>query len=368
MLFIIADVTLSEFGKYALMTLDEWTSILHLASKWGFESIQSLALKELLPLASPVDKIVLGRKYGFDDWLIPAFVAVCARAEPLSLAEAKRMDGEDVARIYQAREKVRGSSIAIATEVAEAAVGCIFGNYKAATGFTPADMNTPACDTSSTAKVVNLRPESSNAVKTLAETPATSLPADDDKVDDGLMEALATWSRICSQFNDSNFHHLPTGHYAQRGYYLHPQYVEYQVDYESILTYLGSSQLQPTSVCRFLSVVLQSDLNTKRGTFCTHLYADLHDRMSKVALGSVGLGAHAPVGKTEFTRMVNELCPELVDYECTRQDARDPFNYRLKPTRLVINLSDAGLLTGTTWSACLGHLIPLSARPEPYLL
>jgi hypothetical protein len=125
----------------------------------GFESMRSLALRELLPLASPADKIVLGRKHGFDDWLTPAFVAVCARAEPLSLAEAKRMYVEDVACIYQAREQARGSSTAVATKAAQDAVSCVFEHHEASTASTCACTVDPTTGTSSNTIEFNLHHE-----------------------------------------------------------------------------------------------------------------------------------------------------------------------------------------------------------------
>jgi hypothetical protein len=363
-----ADITFSEFGKYTLTTLDEWTSVLHLASKWGFKSMRTLALRKLLPLASPVDKIVLGRKYGFDDWLTPAFVAVCARAEPLSLAEAKRMDGEDVARIYQAREKARGSSISVSTEAAQEAVDCVFGNSEATTATSHFKKDDAGHRTSSTADILDLHPESACTGGVFSGTLVTDEPADDVEVDDGLMEALATWSRICSQFNDSNFDHLPTGYYVRCGYSLHPQYMKYKVDYKSLLTYVGGPQLQAASLRRFLSVVLQSGLNRTRGAFCAQLYTDLHNRMNEDSTGTVGIGAHTTIEETSLARMVNELCLELVSYECSLQDASDPFGYRHRPASLVTNLINANLLTNATLRACFTHLIPVLVHPDTRFL
>jgi hypothetical protein len=362
-------ILVSDFGQHTLTTLDEWTSVLHLASKWGFESMRSLALRELLPLASPVDKIVLGRKYGFDDWLTPAFVAVCARAEPLSLAEAKRMDIDDVARIYLAREQARDSSMIIAVEMAQKAVACVFGIKEEGAVTSNPDMDDFTHDKISTTNDLAHCHHSSYAREVLSEHVATDLLADNVEVDDDLMEALATWSRISSRLHQyPGFRYSPIDPHNQRGCQNHSLYMEHRADYESLLKYVGGPQLQATSLRRFLSVILQSDLHRKRATFCIELFTDLRNRMNEELPGSAGISTHNPVGKAEFTHMVNELCLELIGYECTLDDTTRPFNCRQRPARLVTNLSNADLLTGTTWRACFSYLVPLPAHPDFYLL
>lgn len=99
----------SEYGKFLASTLDEWASILHLSSKWGFGAIRALAVREVFALASPVDKIVLGRKYTMHDWLFDALVEVCERPEPLTLEEGRRLGMDDVIRIYRARQTLASS-------------------------------------------------------------------------------------------------------------------------------------------------------------------------------------------------------------------------------------------------------------------
>jgi hypothetical protein len=365
MLANFADITLSEFGTYGLTTLDQWESVLHLASKWGFESILSLALREILPLASAVDKIVLGRKYGFDDWLTPAFVAVCARAEPLSLEEAKRMDGEDVARIYQAREQARGSSTAVAMEVAQKAVACVFGNEEEVSTTTGLDIDDTVRNTSSTINNLASFPERPDARELSSEHVTMDLSADDLEVDNDLMKALAIWSRICSQLENSNFDHDASGPYNQLGYSHYNLYHAYRADYKSLLTYIVGPQLKAAPLRHLLSIFLQSDLHKHRGTFFTQLFTDIRTRMKEdPAPVSVGTNDLAPVRKTVLRDMVNELCLELVKYDCTFEAPPDLFSCRHRPASLVTNLANASLLTDTTLRACFIHLVPLLDLPD----
>ncbi|KZT27200.1 hypothetical protein NEOLEDRAFT_1131229 [Neolentinus lepideus HHB14362 ss-1] len=93
-----------SFSRDTPKTLDEWTSILALSTQWGFNSIRTLATRELFPLASPIDKIVLAHKYDIKEWLLEAYKDVCLRKEPLSVEEAERIGVKDTARIASIRE------------------------------------------------------------------------------------------------------------------------------------------------------------------------------------------------------------------------------------------------------------------------
>ncbi|EPQ53960.1 hypothetical protein GLOTRDRAFT_23935, partial [Gloeophyllum trabeum ATCC 11539] len=94
----------AAFHQHTATTLDEWTSILALSTQWGFDSIRLLAIKEVLPLASPIDKIVLGHKYDIQEWLPDAYHALCVRKDPLSDDEAERLGAKDTARVARIRE------------------------------------------------------------------------------------------------------------------------------------------------------------------------------------------------------------------------------------------------------------------------
>lgn len=95
--------------------------------KWGFTSISAIAAREVFLLASAVDRIVLGRKYDFDSWLLDAFVEVCKRSDALSLLEACRMRVEDIVRISQAREEIHAPSVRLHITQIQAIVTQIFG-------------------------------------------------------------------------------------------------------------------------------------------------------------------------------------------------------------------------------------------------
>lgn len=96
------------FGEYKPRTVDEWTSVLHLATRWEFESIRQLAIRKLEKLSiDAVDKIVLSRRFDIDSpWVLAAYTEVCQRPNTLTLSEACSLGLETTMRIYQLREKM----------------------------------------------------------------------------------------------------------------------------------------------------------------------------------------------------------------------------------------------------------------------
>ncbi|KIM91718.1 hypothetical protein PILCRDRAFT_827 [Piloderma croceum F 1598] len=98
-----------ECSALALTTVDEWTSILRLAVEWNFQSIKNLAVERLSAIATPVDKIVLGRRFDIFEWLENAYTNVCWRDEALTIEEGKLLGVEDVIEIAAMRQWGNGS-------------------------------------------------------------------------------------------------------------------------------------------------------------------------------------------------------------------------------------------------------------------
>ena len=94
----------SDFGVFTATTVEEWISILSIAAKFNFKSIKALAIKYLAPIASPIDKVVYGRKFEIDDWLLPAYNAICGRQDALTLEEGRRLGVDDVIKIAALRQ------------------------------------------------------------------------------------------------------------------------------------------------------------------------------------------------------------------------------------------------------------------------
>ena len=98
------------------LSYEQWKSVLHLSTRWGFASLRKLALKSIRPPTAH-DKLVLARTYSVEQWVVPALSALCSRALPLSLDEARQMDIEDVILVATVREDIRGDPLQV--DVAE---------------------------------------------------------------------------------------------------------------------------------------------------------------------------------------------------------------------------------------------------------
>ena len=83
--------------------------ILTLAHRWGFAEVKALAVRELEKKEfSNIDRIVYYQSNDVDrNLLIPHYAAVCARENPLTLAEGIKLGMETTLVIASAREYIR---------------------------------------------------------------------------------------------------------------------------------------------------------------------------------------------------------------------------------------------------------------------
>src|SRR5882762_2998724 len=101
-----------NFKQHDVTTVKGWSSILKLATQWGFTSIRELSVDALGRIASPVERLALAHAYDIDEWLLPAYSSLCQRAEPLTTEEGRRIGVDDVVLISQVRECMRGPVLA----------------------------------------------------------------------------------------------------------------------------------------------------------------------------------------------------------------------------------------------------------------
>ncbi|KAH9046664.1 hypothetical protein EDB84DRAFT_1575693 [Lactarius hengduanensis] len=94
------------------LTYEQWKSVLHLSTRWGFASLRKHSLKSITP-PTPHDQFVLARTYSVDHWVLPALTALCERSLPLSLDEARQMSTEDVVLVARVREEIRGGVLRV---------------------------------------------------------------------------------------------------------------------------------------------------------------------------------------------------------------------------------------------------------------
>ncbi|KAI9441583.1 hypothetical protein H4582DRAFT_1849224 [Lactarius indigo] len=100
------------------LSYEQWRSVLHLSTRWGFGSLRKLALRTINPPTS-YDRLVLARTYTVDHWVVPALTALCERKTPLNLDEARGMNIEDVVLVATVREDIRSKAIPFGVSAAE---------------------------------------------------------------------------------------------------------------------------------------------------------------------------------------------------------------------------------------------------------
>jgi hypothetical protein len=88
--------------------MEQWTSILHLATKWRFDTMRHAAIHGLQDVSDPIEKIRLWQKYNIKNyWVLGAFTDACIREECLSIEEGRILGIENIVLIAQVRERLR---------------------------------------------------------------------------------------------------------------------------------------------------------------------------------------------------------------------------------------------------------------------
>ena len=111
-LWLMVVPMLRNYNTLEERSFKEWSSILDLSTRWGFTSIRDLAIR-CIKSPNPVTRLVLARKHGVEQWILPALLELCEWPEPLSLEEARLMDFEDVVLVGSVRQTVRSSSLIV---------------------------------------------------------------------------------------------------------------------------------------------------------------------------------------------------------------------------------------------------------------
>ncbi|TDL22987.1 hypothetical protein BD410DRAFT_721981, partial [Rickenella mellea] len=101
-----------DYSNHGAFTMEQWVSILIVATKLQFPSIRDMALRHFDAEVSltAVDHIVLGHKADIEKWLLPAYKELCEREESITLEEGRQLGVDDVVRIMQMRDKLSRSA------------------------------------------------------------------------------------------------------------------------------------------------------------------------------------------------------------------------------------------------------------------
>lgn len=86
----------------------DWCNLLSISHRYGCERARERSIKEINKLDPPVNnvyKIAMARRFGVEEWLLPACVALVERQDPLSYPEAEKLGLEMTVLLSEAREK-----------------------------------------------------------------------------------------------------------------------------------------------------------------------------------------------------------------------------------------------------------------------
>lgn len=100
----------SDYETTPSRTVEQWTSILSLSTRWYFESIRQLAIENLSRLVTTVDKIVLAREFDVEPWLVEGYTALCCRDLPPNVEEGRILGVDDIIKIVHIRHRIAASS------------------------------------------------------------------------------------------------------------------------------------------------------------------------------------------------------------------------------------------------------------------
>ncbi|KAF8345183.1 hypothetical protein F5887DRAFT_917467 [Amanita rubescens] len=91
------------------LTLEEWQSVLKLASLYDMVDVKTLVIEKMEPLLInlPSLQIHLAKTYNIQKWLAPALYRLTQRAKPLDEEDARLVGLSDSLKICALREKLR---------------------------------------------------------------------------------------------------------------------------------------------------------------------------------------------------------------------------------------------------------------------
>ncbi|KAH8829562.1 hypothetical protein DL96DRAFT_1462199, partial [Flagelloscypha sp. PMI_526] len=105
--------------KYSLyhLSVQEWSTILIVASRWSFREAKAFAVRELEKLSMPdIDRVVLYHDHGVDrNLLLRSYSALADRQEPITLEEGMRLGLETSLMLAKAREIARSGELKVSS-------------------------------------------------------------------------------------------------------------------------------------------------------------------------------------------------------------------------------------------------------------
>ena len=98
----------SRQGLGGKFSKDDWYNLLSISHRYECERARERSIKEINKFNPPiddVDKISMANKFGVEEWLLPACVALVERQAPFTYIEAMKLGLNMTVLLSEAREK-----------------------------------------------------------------------------------------------------------------------------------------------------------------------------------------------------------------------------------------------------------------------
>ncbi|CAE6489141.1 unnamed protein product [Rhizoctonia solani] len=82
-------------------------SAFRLAHMWNFSDLRAYLLAQAEETLSDAEKIDFAKKFGIQNWLVPAYLNLCRRSTPPTTDEATKLGLDDVLMVFRLREQYR---------------------------------------------------------------------------------------------------------------------------------------------------------------------------------------------------------------------------------------------------------------------
>ncbi|KAG8942095.1 hypothetical protein FRC03_003652 [Tulasnella sp. 419] len=94
------------------LTAEQWKAILRMTSLWDFAELRKVTVEKIGSMNfPPMESIILAREYQVQEWLKPAYVALCTRETPLTAEEGALLGVDFFAGLTEIREQLLKSFI-----------------------------------------------------------------------------------------------------------------------------------------------------------------------------------------------------------------------------------------------------------------
>lgn len=82
---------------------------------WKFAELRQKALRELTPIkiSDPIEKVILGRNYKVEEWVLDAYVALVKRDAALSLKEGRILGYDTAFKLCEIRDESFRRALAV---------------------------------------------------------------------------------------------------------------------------------------------------------------------------------------------------------------------------------------------------------------